>query len=279
MLALSSWRECSMRQHSRNRLVCALRRLGIAIVVGISVLGWTVPAAAYRPFDGTNAAVVDVGEAEIQLQPAGELSTRSRSVLTGPYAVLDYGFAERWEVILETRGQALPSGIGPTPVSDEAMLKYVVQPGALQGKPGLSIATEFGPLLPNIGEPGFGFEWEGIVSQRWEWGTVHLNVWTELTREEHREIHFDAIIEGPHTWTLRPVLEVYSDTVFNQSQTYSALVGAIWQVGDNLAFDVGLRYAQVNGRPLNELRAGVTFGFPLDPGRPINTKSSSTRRH
>ena len=134
-----------MRQHSRNRLVCALRRLGVAILVGIPVLGWTVPAAAYRPFDGTNAAVVDVGEAEIQLQPAGELSTRSRSVLTGPYAVLDYGFAERWEVILETRGQALPSGIGPTPVSDEAMLKYVVQPGALQGKPGLSVATEFGP--------------------------------------------------------------------------------------------------------------------------------------
>ena len=94
-----------MRQHSRNRLVCALRRLGVAIVVGIPVLGWTVPAAAYRPFDGTNAAVVDVGEAEIQLQPAGELSTRSRSVLTGPYAVLDYGFAERWEVILETRGK------------------------------------------------------------------------------------------------------------------------------------------------------------------------------
>ena len=23
----------------------------------------------------------------------------------------------------------------------------------------------------------------------------------------------------------------------------------------------------------------VTFGFPLDPGRPINTESSSTRRH
>lgn len=233
-------------------------------------LEWTAPASAYRPFDGTDAAVTDLGEAA-----AGELRSGSRNVLTGPYAVFDYGFAERWELILESRGPALPAGTGPTPVSDEVMLKYVVRPGVLQGKPGLSIATEFGPLLPNIGEPGMGFEWEGIVSQRWEWGTVHLNVWSELTREQHGELHFDAIVEGPHSWTLRPVLEVYSDTVFNQSQTFSALVGAIWQVRDNLAFDMGPRYAQVNGRPVNELRAGVTFGFPLSLGQPISAGSPS----
>lgn len=253
-----------------------LSPLVTALFIGLLLtLEWTTPASAYRPFDGTNAAVVDVGEAEIQLQPAGELGAGSRNALTGPYTVIDYGFAERWELILESRGQAPPAGTGPTPVSDEVMLKYVVQPGVLQDKPGLSIATEFGPLLPNIGEPGMGFEWEGIVSQRWEWGTVHLNVWTELTREQYGEIHFDAIIEGPHNWTLRPVLEVYSDTVFNQSQTYSALVGAIWQVRDNLAFDVGLRYALVNGRAVNELRAGVTFGFPLSLGRPNSTDSLS----
>jgi len=62
-------------------------------------------------------------------------------------------------------------------------------------------------------------------------------------------------------------LEIYSDSVFDESQTFSALVGAIWQVQDNLAFDVGLRYALVNGRPVSELRAGVTFGFPLNLGR------------
>jgi hypothetical protein len=53
------------------------------------------------------------------------------------------------------------------------------------------------------------------------------------------------------------------------------LVGAIWQVRDNLAFDMGLRYALVNGRPVNELRAGVTFGFPLSFGRPNSAESSS----
>ncbi len=45
--------------------------------------------------------------------------------------------------------------------------------------------------------------------------------------------------------------------------TTSALVGAIWQVRDNIAFDVGLRGAQVNNQPLREVRFGVTFGFPV----------------
>ena len=88
-------------------------------------------------------------------------------------------------------------------------------------------------------------------------------------------LFLDAIIEGPRAWTVRPVLEIYSDSVVNQSQTYSALAGAIWQVRDDLAFDVGLRYALVNGRPVNELRAGMTFGFPLSLGRPNGAEPSS----
>ncbi|MGD0335158.1 MAG: hypothetical protein ABSA90_18185 [Xanthobacteraceae bacterium] len=257
------------------------RRILSPLVTGLFIglvltLELSEPASAYRPFDGTNAAVVDLGEAQIQLQPAGGLSAGSRNVLTGPYAVFDYGFAERWELVLEGAGQAPPAGGGPTPVSDEAFLKYVVQPGVLQGKPGPSFATEFGPLLPNIGGSSMGFEWEAIVSQRWEWGTVHLNLDPELTRDHHGALFLDAIIEGPRTWSVRPVLEIYSDSVVSQSQTYSALVGAIWQVRDNLAFDMGLRYALVNGRPVNELRAGVTFGFPLSFGRPNSAESSST---
>jgi hypothetical protein len=41
------------------------------------------------------------------------------------------------------------------------------------------------------------------------------------------------------------------------------LAGAIWQVNDKLSFDAAVRYAFVNGRPVQELRAGLTFGFPL----------------
>ncbi len=251
------------------------KRIVTATAVGICLLAWAAPAAAYRPFDGTDAAVTDVSEVEIELQPAGVVHAGSQNNLSGPYAVFNYGFAERWEVVVQGEAQAFPAGAGSSSVPNGAFLKYVVQPGVLQDKPGPSIATEFGALLPDIGGSGMGLSWAGIVSQRWEWGTVHLNVETNLTPDQHGELFLDAIIEGPHTWTIRPVLEVYTDSVVNQSQTFSALVGAIWQVRDNLAFDVGLRYALVNGRPVNELRAGVTFGFPLNLGRPTSAESSS----
>jgi len=179
--------------------------------------------------------------------------------------IFNYGFAERWELVLQATAQAPPDGAGPLSVPNAAFLKYVVKPGVLQDKPGLSIATEFGPLLPDVGGSGLGFSWTGIVSQRWEWGTAHLNVETNLTPDQHGELFLDAIIEGPNTWKVRPVFEIYSDSVVNQSQTFSALIGAIWQVQDNVAFDVGLRYALVNGQPVNELRAGVTVGFPVSP--------------
>jgi hypothetical protein len=251
-----------------------------AIVVGLFAVGWAAPAAAYRPFDGTDAAVADVGEVEIEFQPTGAWHVDKRNSPSGPDGVFNYGFAERWELVLQGEAPA-PEGAGPTSVPNGAFLKYVIQPGVLQDKPGPSIATEFGLLLPEMGASGVGLSWAGIASQRWDWGTVHFNVETNLTPDQHGELLLDVIIEGPSKWTVRPVFEVYSDSVFGQQQTFSALIGAIWQVRDNLAFDVGLRHALVEGQPVNELRAGVTFGFPLNLGRPTSESTSamqSTRR-
>jgi hypothetical protein len=250
-------------------------RIAAATIIGICLFAWSDPAAAYRPFDGTDAAVADVGELEIEFQPAGFIHTTSTTALAGPNAVFNYGFAQRWELVLQGQARAFPEGAGPTNVPNGAFLKYVVQPGVLQDKPGPSVATEFGPLLPDIGGSGAGFSWTGIVSQRWQWGTVHFNVATNFTPDQHGELFVDAIIEGPNKWTVRPVMEIYADRISDVSQTYSALVGAIWQVNDKLAVDAGLRYALVNGRPVNELRAGVTFGFPLNFGRPSPLESSS----
>lgn len=237
---------------------------------------WAGSAAAYRPFDGTDAAVADIGEVEVELQPAGVLRAGSPSTLSD--AVFNYGFAEKWEFVLEGTAQAVPESAGPISVANAAFLKYVVQPGVLQDKPGPSIATEFGPLLPPSGGSGLGFSWTGIVSQRWDWGTLHLNIATNLTPDQHGELFLDAIIEGPNKWTVRPVFEIYSDSVIDQTQTFSALVGAIWQARDNLAFDFGLRYALVNGQPINEVRAGVTFGFPVNLSRPVSAAFVPTSR-
>jgi hypothetical protein len=260
-----------------NRRFCdTVCRWIAAASLGICAIGWSFPAAAYRPFDGTDAAVADVGEVEIEFQPIGAIRAGPTNGLSD--AILNVGFADRWELVLQGTAQPLPEGVGPISVSNGALLKYVVQPGVLQDKSGPSIATEFGALLPAAGGgSGVGFGLAGIVSQRWDWGTTHLNVATNLTPDQHGELFFDAIIVGPSKWKVRPVFEIYSDSVINQTQTYSALAGAIWQVNDKLSFDAAVRYALVNGRPVQELRAGLTFGFPLF-SQPNGTQSANIAR-
>jgi hypothetical protein len=224
------------------------------------------PAAAYRPFDGTDAAVTNLNEVEIELQPAGRLQTGSQSTLLAPEVVYNYGFAERWEMVLQGQIETPLAPGGPSSLAATgAFLKYVLRPGVLQDRSGVSIATEFGPLLPGIdADPGVGFSWSGIVSQRWDWGTAHLNVETNLTRDQHGEAFLDLILEGPSKWKVRPVVEIFYDKIWTQSESRSILLGAIWQVKDELSFDAAFRYALVNGRAVNEIRAGLTFAFKVD---------------
>src|SRR5262245_46071913 len=72
---------------------------------------------------------------------------------------------------------------------------------------------------------------------------------------------------------VRPVFEIYSDSVVTQSQTFSGLVGAIRQVNDKLSFDAAVRYASVDGRPVTELRVGMTFGFPIIMSQPATAQA------
>jgi hypothetical protein len=248
---------------------------GSAGLLVVLICLFAQPAAAYRPFDGTDAAVADVNEIEVELEPLGWQRTGSQSTLIDPQVVFNYGFAEHWEVVLQTEmlTPISPGGVASLAATG-AFLKWVVRPGVLQGQSGPSIATEFGPLLPGVNaDPGVGFSWAGIVSQRWDWGTAHFNVETNLTRDQHGEMFLDVILEGPWTWKVRPVFETFYDKVWTQTETRSVLVGAIWQVDKDLSFDAAFRYAVQNGRPVNEIRAGLTFAFkvegdktPMKPG-------------
>jgi hypothetical protein len=233
------------------------------------------PASAYRPFDGTDAAVAGVNETEIELQPFGYQRTGSQSTAIAPFVVYNYGFADRWEMVLQTEMLSPIAGGGqPSIAATGAFLKYVIVPGVLQDKPGVSIATEFGPLLPGLNaDPGVGFSWAGIVSQRWDWGTAHFNVEANLTRDHQAEAFIDLILEGPSTWKVRPVFETFYDKVWNETESRSVLLGAIWQVDHDLSLDAAFRYAIVNGHAVNEIRAGLTFAFkeegdktPTKPG-------------
>src|SRR3954454_19685479 len=232
-------------------------RTGLMLGLALTSISIT-PAVAYRPFDGTDAAVADVGQLEVELGPAEYLRVGPERTLFAASTRFNYGFAEGWEATIEGDvAHSLRGGIGGTSLTGNgAFLKGVLREGVLQDKTGPSVATEFGLLLPGIrDEHGTGASLAGIVSQRWEWGTLHFNAAAALTRDQHADYFLDAIIEGPRDWVVRPVSEVFYDRNVGLFRTRSGLIGAIWQVQDNIAVDFGVRGARVNYHTAGEIRA------------------------
>jgi hypothetical protein len=233
-----------------------------AMLAGLALPG---PALAYRPFDGTDAAVADVHEVEVELQPAGIERSSGQKTLIAPAFVYNYGFVKNWELVLEGQLETPLSPSGPSTFTQSgAFFKGVLRPGSLQDQSRPSIATEFGVLLPDSHGPGgTGASVAAIISQRWDWGTVHFNVEGLRTRDQHAGAFTSVILEGPSKWVVRPVAEVSYEETFGQMHTVAGLVGAIWQVRDNLAFDVAVKHSVSSTGHADEIRAGVTFGFSV----------------
>ena len=233
---------------------------------------WCSTAQAYRPFDGTDAAVAETGELEIEFGALEYLREAAERALFAPNLRINYGFTPGWEAVLEGEvAHGFTSGIpGTSVVGNGAFLKGVLREGSLQEKPGPSVATEFGVLLPGVNdEHGAGASLAGILSQRWDWATVHFNTQVALTREQHADYFLDMIIEGPRDWAVRPVAEIFYERDVGLFRTRSALVGAIWQVQDNIAVDFAVRGARVNDHTAGEIRTGVTFAFGVTKGPDI----------
>jgi hypothetical protein len=75
-------------------------------------------------------------------------------------------------------------------------------------------------------------------------------------------------LEVRFVWVVCPVNEIAYDRETGVQETSSVLVGAIWQVRDDLAFDFAVRQGRRNSQGLTEIRAGVTYSFRLwRPGR------------
>jgi hypothetical protein len=256
---------------------------GVAALAAAAVLAyWSGVAHAYRPFDGTDAAVAETSEIEIELGPVEYLRDEAQRMLFVPDVRVNYGFTPGWEASLEGDvARGLTAGIPrKSLLESEALLKSVLREGSLQDKPGPSIATEFGVLLPGINnEHGTGAILTGIASQRWDWGTLHLNAQIALTRERHADYFFDTIIEGPHDWVVRPVSEIFYERDIGMFRTRSALIGGIWQAQDNIAVDFALRRALVNDHTVGEIRAGVTFAFGVTKGPDVLSGVFATPLH
>ena len=125
-----------------------------AAVVSLCALSCVGNALAYRPFEGTDAAVADPGELEIEFGPAGFRRSDTERTAIAPAYVLNYGFAKNWELVVEGRGEhPLPPAEDTRSrlVANALFLKGVLQEGVLQDKGGPSVATEFAkarPLIP-----------------------------------------------------------------------------------------------------------------------------------
>lgn len=228
-------------------------------MVGLGLLGLCQQAQAYRPFDSTDAAVADRGKFEVEAGPLGFEHSDEGASWIAPALRLNYGFAESWEVVLE--GQAEHFAHGGSELNEaELSVKTVLRDGVLQDKSGLSLAAEASLLLPGIGvDDGAGVEITAAASQRWDWGTIHLNIAPLLTRQGRGGVFVGGIIEGPDDWAVRPVAELNYEHDWGTLEEYSSLIGVIWKKSDSLAFDLAYRHAEINNRPDEQIRAGLTF--------------------
>ncbi len=223
-------------------------------------------ALAYRPFDSTDADVAHAGEVEIELGPLQWLRQGGKRFLQAPALVANVGLSHDHELVVEGRHEIAldrqPGEPRSALVDNGAFIKQVLRRGVLQDQPGVSIATEYGLLLPEVnGAHGTGFSLAGIVSQRWEAATIHLNAVLARTREHEPDLFLGTILEGPFTWAVRPVAEVFTERPRDGPRTDSLLVGAIWRVRDGLSFDAGVRSARVGDDAVHELRLGLTWAL------------------
>jgi len=245
-------------------------RTGPLLAIALACLAWPRPAPAYRPFDGTDAAVAERGEVEIELGPVGFVREGPARAIVAPALVLNWGFADRFELVLEGRHLVRVGGApGPrSRLQDTALsVKCVLREGSLQERTGPSVATEISALLPTVGgEPGAGALLTVIASHRWPALTVHLNGAAAWTRAHRLGLLGGVILEVHDAWAVRPVAELLVEGAGGQPTAVSGLVGAIWRVREGLALDVGFRLARAGGADTVEVRAGLTWGF--DAGFP-----------
>src|SRR5882762_9788270 len=226
----------------------------------LCLLPLSEPALALRPYDSTDADVAKQGEFELELGPVGRLREGSKRIAVAPAVIGNFGLEGNRELVIQGHREA---GEPRSAIVDNGVfIKQVLRQGTLQDASGPSVATEYGVLLPSVhGERGTGLSVAGILSQRTEQISIHLNAALAWTRQHEPDLFLGAILEGPYSWVVRPVAEVFGEQASGSPRTTSGLVGAIWRFRDGLSFDAGIRRAHDGNETIRELRLGLTWTF------------------
>jgi hypothetical protein len=224
---------------------------------------WMLPAHAYRPFDGTDANVLEQGELELELGYLHYLREDKQKSLETPVVVMNLGLQNKQELVFEGRVRTPLSGDDEAHQSrfaDVAVsLKQLHRDGSLQEGSGPSVASECGILVPTLSGERAGAGCAAIVSRRGNAGAAHLNGALSRNREGNWEGFLGAIVEGVGRGSFRPVGEVFAVRDSGGRHTESALAGMVWTAQNGLAFDIALRKARTEDHPISEIRIGLTW--------------------
>jgi len=114
---------------------------------------WCGEVKAYRPFDGTDAAVAETGEIEIELGPVEYLRAGAERSLLAPDLRINYGFIQGWEAALEGKlTHGLTAGIpGTSLVESQALLKVCCTRAVCRKSPG------------PVSQPNLAFSCRGLM--------------------------------------------------------------------------------------------------------------------
>jgi hypothetical protein len=240
------------------------RGLNFSVVL-LGVLLGSRTAHAYRPFDGTDGDVADVGEFELELGPLHYAQEGDEKFFLTP-TVLNLGVIPRMELVLDFV-PVYPEAGGATQVTDtDVFAKFLLRKGVLQEESGPSVALETGPLLPEVnGQDGFGASANLIVSEQWGWLTLHLNNEAELSRNDLVFGWTTSLIgEFDVGSQVRPVAELgFALEPSSGAKEYSALGGAIWNVTEGFDLDAAARVGKLDGLNTFEARLGLTWAVPV----------------
>lgn len=240
-----------------------LRWSTAATLAGALVLVAPSTAHAYRPFDGTDAEVADVGEFEAEVGAAYTARRGDFAQLAAPALVLNLGIWRRLELVLETNNVIFqrPTGGATDQLAETHLfLKAILRPGFLQEKTGPSIAVEAGPWLPNPnGDVGVGGSADFIFSMQLQRMIVHVNLQGAYDLAHHVQLLGTVIGEGPKSLVVRPVTELAAQHAFGGATSYSALFGGIWRAHKSLDVDLGLRAVTADRVLMGQVRLGFTW--------------------
>ncbi len=244
----------------------AHRMLRVIFVLSVIVfLGGVSNVYAYRPFVSTDAAVVEMGETELEIGLYNFTDDKGLDEITIPSLIYNYGLTDTWELVAEFDIQIYKEGDDDdNELKDPAVfLKNVFKEGILQNKDGASMAWEFGVLLPSTvnGEHTTGLEALGIYSGKLSDFVYHVNIGGELDRADFAfNSIWGAIVEYPFDSKFRVVGEINGTFQRHGLPSNSGLIGFIWELGD-INLDAGVRRGFSSTASDWALTTGITFSF------------------